>query len=420
MGTREHPCFSENARHTTGRIHLPVAPKCNIQCNFCDRKYDCVNESRPGVTSSMLNPRQAADYLEKVIEKIPAIAVAGIAGPGDPLANGDETLETFRLVRERFPDLHLCMATNGLELETYADDIAAIGVNHVTVTVNAVEPEIGSRIYSWVRYNKRPYRGAEGASVLLERQIAGIKKLKKHGVILKVNTVIIPGINDRHISDIAGEVSLLGANVQNCIPLYPVEGTPFEHINPVSRTELEMIRMHASQYIKQMTHCQRCRADAAGMLGESNPEEITKLLSEASEWKYEQERPYVAVASIEGLFVNQHLGEASDLWIFSSENGKARLVERRKTPPVGGGNSRWDSLADILSDCRAVLVSGAGDSPVKALQSRGLKVITMDGMAEEGMNAIFSGRNVPAILIRTEGRSGSETPCSGTGMGCGG
>jgi nitrogen fixation protein NifB len=47
MGTREHPCFSENARHTTGRIHLPVAPKCNIQCNFCDRKYDCIMNQGP-------------------------------------------------------------------------------------------------------------------------------------------------------------------------------------------------------------------------------------------------------------------------------------------------------------------------------------------------------------------------------------
>ncbi len=419
MGTREHPCFSENARHTTGRIHLPVAPKCNIQCNFCDRKYDCVNESRPGVTSSMLNPRQAADYLEKVIEKIPAIAVAGIAGPGDPLANGDETLETFRLVRDRFPDLHLCMATNGLELETYADDIAAIGVNHVTVTVNAVEPEIGSRIYSWVRYNKRPYRGIEGASVLLERQTAGIKKLKRHGVILKVNTVIIPGINDRHISDIAGEMALLGANVHNCIPLYPVEGTPFEHIDPVSRTELEKIRLHASQYIKQMTHCQRCRADAAGMLGESNPEEITKLLSEASGWKHGSEKPYVAVATMEGLFVNQHLGEADQLWIFSSDNGKIELIGRRKTPPVGGGDERWNRMADMLHDCRAVLVSGSGQSPVQVLESRGIRVVTMEGLAEEGMGAVFSGRNVPAILLRTEGRCSAGNSCGGTGMGCG-
>ncbi len=419
MGRGEHPCFSESARHTTGRIHLPVAPKCNIQCNFCDRKYDCMNESRPGVTSSILSPGQAAEYLERVIEKIPSIAVAGIAGPGDPLANADETLETFRLVRRKFPELHLCMATNGLELETYADDIASTGVNHVTVTVNAVEPEIGSRIYSWVRYNKRPYRGVEGASVLLERQTAGIKKLKRHGITLKINTVVIPGINDRHIPDIAGEMALLGADVHNCIPLYPVQNTEFENISPLPRQELEKIRAQASQYIRQMSHCQRCRADAAGMLGESNPEEIMMLLKEASEWNSNPGRPYIAVATMEGLFVNLHLGEADHLWIFSDINGKPEFVEKRKTPPVGGGDERWNALADTLGDCRAVLAGGAGGAPVRVMESRGIKVITMEGFAEEAMNAIFSGRSVPAVLTRTPGMCGAGHSCSGTGMGCG-
>ncbi len=47
-----HPCFNESAKGTCGRVHLPVAPECNIKCNYCNRKYDCVNESRPGVTSS--------------------------------------------------------------------------------------------------------------------------------------------------------------------------------------------------------------------------------------------------------------------------------------------------------------------------------------------------------------------------------
>ncbi len=51
-----HPCFNEEAKHTSARVHLPVAPKCNIQCNYCNRKFDCVNESRPGVTSSVLAP----------------------------------------------------------------------------------------------------------------------------------------------------------------------------------------------------------------------------------------------------------------------------------------------------------------------------------------------------------------------------
>ena len=53
----EHPCYDKNAQHKFGRVHLAVAPKCNIQCNFCVREFDCVNESRPGVTSKVLSHR---------------------------------------------------------------------------------------------------------------------------------------------------------------------------------------------------------------------------------------------------------------------------------------------------------------------------------------------------------------------------
>ena len=56
MDLSKHPCFNDAVRHQFGRIHLPVAPDCNIQCNFCDRRFNCVNESRPGVTTSVLTP----------------------------------------------------------------------------------------------------------------------------------------------------------------------------------------------------------------------------------------------------------------------------------------------------------------------------------------------------------------------------
>ena len=79
----QHPCFSDTARHRFARIHLPIAPDCNVQCNFCRRDYDCVNESRPGVTSTILTPHQALHYLGRVLELDPRITVVGIAGPGE-------------------------------------------------------------------------------------------------------------------------------------------------------------------------------------------------------------------------------------------------------------------------------------------------------------------------------------------------
>ncbi len=102
---QEHPCFSEKACHTFGRCHIPVAPKCNIQCNYCIRDFDCVNESRPGVTTRVLNPDESMDMVKKVVDKYNYIKVVGIAGPGEPLAN-EETFETLRRLHDAVPQCH--------------------------------------------------------------------------------------------------------------------------------------------------------------------------------------------------------------------------------------------------------------------------------------------------------------------------
>lgn len=88
-----HPCYSEEAHHHYARMHVAVAPACNIQCHYCNRKYDCANESRPGVVSELLTPDQAAKKVMAVAANIPKMTVLGIAGPGDPLANPRELLK---------------------------------------------------------------------------------------------------------------------------------------------------------------------------------------------------------------------------------------------------------------------------------------------------------------------------------------
>ena len=79
-----HPCFSKDAHKKYGRVHLPVAPRCNIQCNFCNRKYDCMNESRPGVTSAVLTPQQA---LAMRAWEAPGNFVEGLPRLRNPFAN---------------------------------------------------------------------------------------------------------------------------------------------------------------------------------------------------------------------------------------------------------------------------------------------------------------------------------------------
>src|SRR5215472_4512576 len=139
---KNHPCYSEEAHHHYARMHVAVAPACNIQCNYCNRKYDCANESRPGVVSEKLTPEQAAKKVLAVASTIPQMTVLGIAGPGDPLANPEKTFKTFELIYNTAPDIKLCLSTNGLMLPDHVDTIAKFNVDHVTITINMVDPEI--------------------------------------------------------------------------------------------------------------------------------------------------------------------------------------------------------------------------------------------------------------------------------------
>jgi nitrogen fixation protein NifB len=414
-----HPCFNESSRRTFARIHLPVAPDCNVQCNFCKRMYDCANESRPGVTSALLTPPRALRYLQDSLKRDPRIAVVGVAGPGDPFATPERTLETLRLVREHSPEMLLCVASNGLNVARYADELASLVVSHVTLTINAVEPAIGSQIYAWIRDGKRVYRGLEGATLLWDRQAEAIRCLKQRDVTVKVNTIIVPGVNDHHVVEVARRVAELGADISNCVPLYPVEGTAFGDLESPSHENVAAIRAEVRQYLPTMAHCARCRADAVGLLGEAVPAaaELALLHAATSPGPSSQDRPCVAVATLEGVLVNQHLGEAQRLAIYRQGESGFQLLETRPTPVAGGGRDRWIALAEALHDCRALLVASAGESPRSVLDDRGIQLIFMEGLIEEGLNAVYRGEQIRSPL-RKQHRCGSGSGCGGNGQGC--
>ena len=162
-----HPCFTAKCSDYA-RIHLPVAPKCNMQCNYCLRKYSCVNESRPGVVARVMVPEDAVEWYLLMKAKVPKLTVAGIAGPGDALANWPAVSRTLSMIREVDKDVFFCLSTNGLYLPKYAKEIAALGVDYVTVTVNAITSNTGAHIYSFINDDGKKYVGEEAAALLAQ------------------------------------------------------------------------------------------------------------------------------------------------------------------------------------------------------------------------------------------------------------
>lgn len=443
-----HPCYSEQAHHHYARMHVAVAPACNIQCNYCNRKYDCANESRPGVVSELLTAKQAIKKTLAVAANIPQMTVLGIAGPGDPLANPERTFETFRALSEQAPDIKLCVSTNGLSLPEHVDELCKHNIDHVTITINCLDPEVGAKIYPWIFWKNRRIKGVKAAKILIEQQQKGLEMLTERGVLVKVNSVMIPGVNDKHLAEVSKVVKSKGAFLHNIMPLIaePEHGTYYglmEHPSP-TQEELKVLQDECEGDMNMMRHCRQCRADAVGLLGEDRGAEFTLDKIEAMEIDYtaamesrkkvheeieaelarkqaEQEagvkfvsldslrnslktqtkklRPVLmAVATQGGGVINQHFGHAKEFLIYEVTEHQTKMIGHAKTElycmggdTCGDGESVLDKLITSLKDCEVVLCSKIGLDPWEQLEEAGIMPNSEHAMEpiEDALRAVY-------------------------------
>lgn len=419
-----HPCYSEEAHHYYARMHVAVAPACNIQCHYCNRKYDCANESRPGVVSELLSPEQAVKKVLAVAANIPQLTVLGIAGPGDPLANPERTLSTFRQLSEQAPDIKLCVSTNGLALPAVVDELCRHNIDHVTITINCIDPDVGAKIYPWIFWNNRRIKGRQGAQILIEQQQKGLEMLVERGVLVKVNSVLIPGVNDEHLQQVSQRVKAKGAFLHNVMPLIAEaeHGTFYGVMGQRGPTpdELQSLQDACAGDMSMMRHCRQCRADAVGLLGEDRRAEFTMDQVQDMEIDYaaalawrrqihagiearrqalaanpgealvsiaaignrnKAPRPvWMAVASSGGGVINEHFGHAREFLIYEVSSTDVRFVSHRQVERYcAGGATCGDAETALaktirtLDGCEVVLCSKIGYEPWGLLEAAGIQ-----------------------------------------------
>lgn len=418
-----HPCYSEEAHHYFARMHVAVAPACNIQCHYCNRKYDCSNESRPGVVSELLTPDQAVMKTKAVAANIPQMTVLGIAGPGDPLANPERTFDTFRQLSEQAPDIKLCVSTNGLALPESVDELSKHNIDHVTITINTVDPKIGAKIYPWIYWNNRRIYGEKGAKILIEQQQKGLEMLVAKGILVKVNSVMIPGVNDDHLKEVSRIVKQKGAFLHNVMPLISEaeHGTFYGVMGQrgPSAEELQDLQDACAGDMNMMRHCRQCRADAVGLLGEDRGEEFTLDKIELMDIDYNKamkvraavhegiaeelaekqaKKARLAAATVPGSstskhrpvlmavatsgqgVINQHFGHATEFLVYEASPKGVRFISHRKVDQYCIGNDtcgeKESALAGSirsLEGCEVVLCSKIGFEPWGLLEEAGIQ-----------------------------------------------
>ncbi len=437
---QNHPCYSEDAHHYFARMHVAVAPACNIQCHYCNRKYDCANESRPGVVSELLTPDQAVKKTMAVAANIPQMTVLGIAGPGDPLANPERTFETFRQLSKDAPDIKLCVSTNGLALPDAVEELSKHNIDHVTITINTVDPEIGAKIYPWIFWNNRRIKGVKGAKILIEQQQKGLEMLIAKGILVKVNSVMIPGVNDQHLAEVSKIVKAKGAFLHNVMPLIAEaeHGTFYGVMGQrgPSAEELQELQDQCAGDMNMMRHCRQCRADAVGMLGEDRGDEFTldkiedmdidyqaamekrKLVHDAIAEEMNTKRAektehmeklnnqpplltrpvLMAIASSGQGIINMHFGHAKEFLVYEASSAGVRFISHRKADQYCGGDTTCGETESVLmrtirslDGCEAVLCSKIGYEPWEQLEQAGIEPNGEHAMEpiEEAVMAVY-------------------------------
>ncbi len=162
-------------------LRVSVTDRCNLRCVYC--------MPASGVPNI---PHEKILRYEEIVRIVRLAVEMGIVHVrltgGEPLVRKD----IVELVRElaAIPGLDdLAMTTNGVLLATYAQPLAEAGLKRVNISLDTLSPE---------RFRRITRLGS------LERTLAGHQAALDAGLRpVKVNTVVVRGLNDDEIIDLA-------------------------------------------------------------------------------------------------------------------------------------------------------------------------------------------------------------------------
>ncbi len=368
--------YCAGSRRASGRVHLPIAPIAQARVRF--------SPEQP--LPRALAPDQALAWLAYLADEGEKIRVANLNGPGDPLATPELTLQTLGLLRVTYPDLSICLTTLGLGADKFAAELAKFGLAHVSILMDAVNPRIAAKIYAWIRPGKKTLPLEESTQILIAQQASAIKALAAEGIEVQVKTTVYPGVNSRHVEDIADIAAELGASEMKLFSFEPKGDNhplPIEHAEPAEMEDLALLASkHLPAKYMDVVSCRdviEFQTGDAGATGSVLP-------------KPDEKSPNLAVCSSDGFEVDLHLGQTVQFLIYGPKDGPVVLLETRPASDAGHGEARWQQTAMILSDCFAVLTAAAGEAPKRSLSEKGLAVLTQEGNVEGLVDVLYCGK----------------------------
>jgi nitrogen fixation protein NifB len=374
------PKFTIQASDGSNVLHLPVASQA-----VCGLRFTSATKAVQALT--------ATEALMEVDRHKERVGVE-LMGPGDPLASMGTTLEIIKILKKRHPALSISLTTLGLGGAEHAADLAAAGLDKINLLVDTLDSATAEKIYAWVRPGKKTMPLAKTVAMVLADQPKTVQGMAEARIKVSIRTTIYPGINAHQVVNIAEAMAELGAQEMELLPYSP-DPQQADLPPPTTRVHMEQIGKLTSRYL--ITRIRQVAVDACGCstsgcgcgcgCGSATGPTIQPVVPKPS-----VERPRVAVASVTGMDVDLHLGQAKKLLIYGPRgDGLTCLLETRQAPEPGSGETRWDQLADILPDCFALLASSAGQRPREVLAGRGIRVILTEENIEGSVDVLYGG-----------------------------
>jgi predicted Fe-Mo cluster-binding NifX family protein len=192
-----------------------------------------------------------------------------------------------------------------------------------------------------------------------------------------------------------------------------VKGSAFENMPLVSHKEINQMRERCGETLQQMMHCRQCRADAVGSLDNDQSAKFSgcsgceaKSKRPAALKEKAVKEPYAkpllfAVSSHSGVLVDQHFGQASDLYIYAYIGGEVRFVERRSVGKYcdnsagcdgkgGGKQAKFEQIYEAVKDCAGIVTMRIGDAPRQKLAGKGIAAWASFGRVEDAVQEAAS------------------------------
>ncbi len=203
-------------------LRVSVTDRCDFRCVYC-MSEDMTFLPKDEVLSLEELDRLCSAFVAKGVRKI------RLTG-GEPLVRRNIMWLFRRLGRHLDSGAmdELTVTTNGTQLYRYAQDLKAIGVERINVSLDTLDPEVFQRLTRWGR---------------IEKVLDGLAAAKRAGLEVKINAVALKDVNEHEFDRMLTWCGEEGFDLTliETMPLGDIGGDRVEQYLPLSvvRGDLE-------------------------------------------------------------------------------------------------------------------------------------------------------------------------------------